>query len=205
MFHGLPARLFLRRFMVIGRSHRIKLTNPQWIAQQSASTLLLGRRTRMTLQRRMRTLLPLSRGSFLLLMPVTELLLFFPLLLLVSLLHGSNRLGQWMGPLLRGLPLRRLSTASSGLLRCTSFRLGSSLLFPNSRRGFRLIASGIRRSERTESIGVLRLRLPRSGIRHRPPRRFLPDQRLRHHLLVQMSTSLRLSLLKRARHWGWRP
>ena len=138
----------------------------------------------MALRCRMRTLLPLSRGSLLLLMPTAELLLFFPLLLLVSLLHRGDRLGEWMGPLLRWLPLRRLSAASSGLFGCIFFGLGSSLLFPHSRRRFRLIASGIRRSERTESIWVLRLRLPRPGIWDRPPRRFLPDQRLRRRLLV---------------------
>ena len=159
----------------------------------------------MTRRGRMRTLLPLSRRSVLLLMPAAELLLFFALLLLVSRLHGSDRLGEWVRPLLRRLSLRRLSTVSFGLLGCSSFRLGSSLLFPHSRRRFRLIISCIRRSERTESISVRRLWLPRPGIRDRPPRRFLPDRRLRCCLLVQMSTSLRLLLLKRARHGGGRP
>lgn len=159
----------------------------------------------MTLRRRMRTLPLLSRGSLLLLMPAAELLLFFALLLLAFLLHGSDRLGEWVRPLLRRLPLRRLSAASSGLLGRIPFRLGSSLFFPHPRRGFRLIVSGIRRSERTESISVLRLRLPRTGIRHRSTRRFLPDQRLRRHLLVQMSASLRLPLLKRTRHGCRRP
>ena len=129
------------------------------------------RSTLVTLCRRMRILLRM-RGSRRRspLVPRTELLLLFFLLLSVSLLHWSHRLGQRMRPL-----LCRLHTPILGLSLRT-LRLWSALRFPNARRRLRLVGSTAGLAKRTEAI--LRLRLPR----HRSGRywltgRFLPHQR----------------------------
>ena len=125
----------------------------------------------MTLRwRECRTLLWLRwsrRGP--LLLPGAELLLLVPLLLCVSLLHGSHRLGQRMRP-----PLRRRSPIL-GLSLIAILWLRSPLRLPNPRRRLRLVASATGLSKRTEAI--FRLRLPRHwSNRYQPTRRFVPHQ-----------------------------
>jgi hypothetical protein len=95
----------------------------------------------------MRILLPLcwSRRRPLLL-PGTKLLLLVPLLLHVSLLHWSHRLGQRMRPL-----LCRLHAPILGL-SLRALRLWSALRFPNPRRRLRLVGSTAGLAERTEAI-----------------------------------------------------
>jgi hypothetical protein len=120
----------------------------------------------------MRTLLRVRRSRRgPLLLPSAEFLLLVTLLLPVSWLHRSHRLGERMRPLLRRTPVRRLSLGAF-------LRLRSSLRFPHPRLRLRQAVPTAGRAEGTEVIFTLRLRLPsnKSGL-HWPTRRFLPHQR----------------------------
>ena len=78
-------------------------------------------------------------GCGLLLVPGAVLLFLVPLLLHVSLLYGSHRLGQRMRPM-----LRRLRTPVLGLSLSALLRLWSPLRLPHPRERFLLINSATR-------------------------------------------------------------
>ena len=163
-------------------------------ATQFASMSFL-RRTLVTGRRRMRILLRMrrSRGGPSL-VPRTVLLLLFPLLLSVPLLHRRHRLGQRMGPLLRQLqtPVRGL-ICGLRLRAPLGLRRALRLPYTRLRLGRDACAAGL--AKRTETIVSLRL-LPRHRSRlYWPAWCFLPHQRL-----VQVSTRLCLPLSKRTRH-----
>src|SRR5258706_11852402 len=151
-FPALSSSLYLH----IGPLASCVACEPYQTADQQFTSTSLLRRLLLPWRRR-RTLSRFRRRSGPLLLPVVKLLL---LLLFVSLLHRSNRLGQWMRPLWCWLALSLLRRTEVSRRLCipvfrlrTSFRLWIALLLIPSRLRLRLIVvPPICLSKRTESL-----------------------------------------------------